>query len=123
MTTTLYGHPQSPFCRSISILLELLDVKHEYKFVDLFQGEHLKPEYKKINPQHNVPYFVDEKGLALNESRAILVFLAQKYDKSKKYFPDCIETQAKINQRLYFDATVLWPAFRDIFVSGGIQIK
>jgi glutathione S-transferase len=65
-----------------------------------------------------VPYFIDGKtGLALNESSAILVFLAQKYDKAKKYFPSDIELQAKINQRLHFDATVLWPAFKDIIVS------
>ncbi len=48
MTITLYAHPQSPPCRSVSILLELLDVSHEYKFVDLMKGEHEQPWFKQV---------------------------------------------------------------------------
>ena len=73
--------------------------------------------FLQINPQHNVPCFVDE-DVTLNESRAICVYIVQKFGgKASSLFPDNIVTQAKINQRLYFDATVFWKAFGDILVS------
>ena len=63
-----------------------------------------------------MPTFVDG-DLILNESRAILTYVAQKWGKNTNLFPDDIKIQAKINQRLYFDATVLWPSFAQVFVS------
>ena len=35
---TLYYHPQSPFARAITILLDVFDVKYEGKYLDLFGG-------------------------------------------------------------------------------------
>ena len=48
MTPILYGHRQSPFVRSVEMVLDILNVKYEFKFVDLFKGEHKKPEYLKV---------------------------------------------------------------------------
>ena len=48
MTPILYGHRQSPFVRSVEMVLDILNVKYEFKFVVLFKGEHKKPEYLKV---------------------------------------------------------------------------
>ena len=49
MAPTLYGHKQSPFVRSAMMLLDILNVDYEFKFVDIFKGENMKPEYLKVN--------------------------------------------------------------------------
>ena len=64
-----------------------------------------------------MPYFVDNDGFGVNESRVIAVYLAQKYDSSKALFPDDLKVQATINQRLYFDSGVMWKAFGEIVVN------
>lgn len=76
----------------------------------------MPPFPSQLNPQHNVPTFVDG-DFVLNESRAIMVYIAQKWGKNSALFPEDIQVQARINQRLYFDATVFWKSFGDIFVS------
>ena len=48
MSPTLWAHPQSPFCRAVSMTLDVAGVKHEEKYLDLFAGEHLKPDYLKV---------------------------------------------------------------------------
>ena len=48
MSVTLWAHPQSPFCRSVSMALAIAGVEHDEKFLDLFAGAHLKPEFLKV---------------------------------------------------------------------------
>nr|APH81354.1 GST delta epsilon 1 [Tigriopus kingsejongensis] len=114
MSLTLYAHPQSPFCRSVSMTLAILAKEHDYKYLDIFAGDQMKPEFLKINPQHNVPTLV-EGDFVLNESRAILVYLAQKFGDSGQLFPEDLKGQAKVNQMLYFDATFFWRSVGDVF--------
>ena len=70
----------------------------------------------QLNPQHNVPVLVDG-DLVLNESRAICVYIAQKYDKTGKLYPSDIKTQARVNQMLNFDSGTLFHRFIQVFVS------
>ncbi|TMW42678.1 hypothetical protein DOY81_012243 [Sarcophaga bullata] len=84
------------------------------KIINLLAGEQLKPEYLKINPQHTVPTLVDG-DFVLYESRAIMVYLCEQYDTSKKWYPDCPKQRAVINQRLYFDMGTFYKCFRDYY--------
>ncbi len=112
----LYAHPQSPPCRMVTMLLDVLNVDYEYKFVDLLSGEQNKPDFLKMNPQHNVPFIVDGKT-SMNESAAILVYLAEKYGKGKNhlYPADNVEARARINQRLCFVSSTVFERFREAF--------
>ncbi|XP_062123431.1 glutathione S-transferase 1-1-like [Drosophila sulfurigaster albostrigata] len=92
-----------------------LGIELNKKLLSLPEGEHLKPEFVKINPQHTIPTIVDN-GFALWESRAILVYLAQKFGKDDSLFPKDLQKQAVVNQRLYFDSGVLMKAFADYYV-------
>ena len=94
----LYADIGSSPCRIVAMTLDVIGLEYEYVPTNPLAGETNTPEFLKINMQHNVPVFIDEDGFNMNESRPIAVYLAQKYDKSGKLFPDDIKTQAIINQ-------------------------
>merc|ERR1712045_710401 len=93
---------------------EVLGVEYEFIVVNLMTGEHLKPEYLAINPQHNIPGFVDG-DFHMNESRAIGAYLANAYAKDKSIYPEAPKSRAKVDQMMYFDMGQLYKAFGDCF--------
>lgn len=97
-------------CRSVLMTAKALGVELNKKPLNIMQGDHLKPEYLQINPQHTIPTLVDD-GFALWESRAIIVYLAEKYGKDDSLYPKDPQKQAVVNQRLYFDMGVLYQSF------------
>ncbi|XP_054725701.1 glutathione S-transferase 1-1-like [Anastrepha obliqua] len=109
-----YYLPGSAPCRSVLLTAKSLGIELNKKLLHLRNGEHLTPEFLKINPQHTIPTLVDN-GFALWESRAILVYLVQKYGKDDSLFPKCPKKQAVVNQRLYFDMGTLYKAFADYY--------
>lgn len=68
------------------ILLEELAVPYEVKPVNIFKGEQMTDEFRLINPNRRIPVLVDstdesEPPLRIFESGAILLHLAEKYDR------------------------------------------
>jgi glutathione S-transferase len=114
MTIDFYYTPGSSPCRSVLLTAKYLNIDLNLKLVDLHHGEHLKPEYLKINPQHTVPTLVDD-GFAVWESRAIITYLADKYGKDDTLYPKCPKKRAVILQRLFFDAGTLYQRFADAY--------
>ncbi len=112
----LYGVPISAPTRNVAVLLDVLNVDYEYENCHPLTGDTHTPQFLKINPQHNVPVFVDACGFTMNESRPIAVYVAQKYDKGKTLYPSDIKEQALINNRLAFDSGVLFKAFADAYM-------
>ena len=77
----LYTSP-TPNGRKISILLEELNAEYETILVDLSKKEQFKKEFSKLSPTNKIPVIVDtENGQRFFESGAILIYLAQKYNK------------------------------------------
>ncbi|ALC46044.1 maker183 [Drosophila busckii] len=111
----LYAMPASAPCRSVIMLAEALGIKFNLKVINTMEGEQLKPEYLKINPQHTIPTIVEEDGFTLWESRAILAYLVEKYGKDDLLYPKDPQQRALVNQRLYFDMGVLNEAFKNYF--------
>ena len=57
-----------------------------------------------------------DNGFALWESRAICVYLIEKYGKTDdSLYPKCPKKRAVINQRLYFDMGTLYQRFADYY--------
>lgn len=94
----------------------LAGVDVNLKLLNLMSGEQLKPEFLKINPQHNVPT-IDDDGFRLNESRAICTYIISRYgQKVQHLYPEDPQQRATIDQLLNFDASILFPNLRDLYV-------
>lgn len=105
-------------CRLVMMVAKELSIddKLNIKIVDLMQGEHLKPEFIAINPQHVVPTLVDtENNFTVWESRAIASYLINKY-KPGSLIPNDIKAKAQVERHLYFDSSTLYPTLASIYV-------
>ena len=72
----------TPNGRKISILLEELGVQYKAINIDLEKKEQFADFFSKISPSNKIPVIVDnDKGNTVFESGAILLYLAEKYDK------------------------------------------
>lgn len=67
----------------IHILLETLELPFEAWIVNLPAGEHLRPEYLRINPRGTIPTLVLDDGRALTDFRSIALWLAERYPRGK----------------------------------------
>lgn len=115
----LYHAIGSPASRACLLLIKTMQLDAEVKFVDLNAGEQNSPEFLKLNPLHQVPVLVDG-DLVLTESRAILAYLVNKYKPGSDLYPSKPELRALVDQRLYYDATVVFESCAHIIVRASI---
>lgn len=73
----LYHHPLSGHSHRARLFVSLLGLPHELVEVDLTSGAHKKPEFLQLNPCGQVPV-LDDDGVVVSDSNAILVYLAKK---------------------------------------------
>ncbi|NJM76419.1 MAG: glutathione S-transferase family protein, partial [Acaryochloridaceae cyanobacterium RU_4_10] len=93
--------------RSIRVrwMLQELGVDFESITINLGAGEHLRPEFLKINPAGKLPVLVDD-DLVLTESVAIVLYLAEKYPHTG-LLPTDIKQRSQVYRWLLFAATEL----------------
>lgn len=81
MLIELYTWP-TPNGRKISIALEEFELDYEVHAIDITQGDQQDPQFLQISPNGKIPAIVDrDAGRSLMESGAILIYLAEKYDR------------------------------------------
>jgi GST-like protein len=69
----------TPNGRKVSIMLEELGLPYTSHAINIGEGEQFAPEFLKISPNNKIPAIVDnDNGMALMESGAILMYLAEK---------------------------------------------
>lgn len=73
----LYHHPLSGHAHRARLFASLLGLPHELVEVDLKAGAHKSPEFLTLNPFGQVPVLEDD-GVVVADSNAILVYLAKK---------------------------------------------
>ncbi|PCJ58677.1 MAG: glutathione S-transferase [Rhodospirillaceae bacterium] len=76
----------TPNGRKISIFLEEAALPYRVVHIDITKGDQFKPDFLKISPNNKIPAILDPKGpdgreIALFESGAILIYLAEKTGK------------------------------------------
>ncbi len=76
----------TPNGRKVSIMLEECGLPYNVHKIDIGKGDQFTPEYVAINPNSKIPTMVDSNGpdgksITLFESGAILIYLAQHYQK------------------------------------------
>tara|TARA_Y100000590_G_C15729681_1_gene1016548 strand:+ start:1906 stop:2532 length:627 start_codon:yes stop_codon:yes gene_type:complete len=80
----------SPNGRKISIMLEELNVEYKITTINISKREQFKIKFKKLSPASKIPAIIDhQNGNCIFESCAILIYLANKYNKfmpKKKYW-------------------------------------
>ncbi|CAB3364247.1 Hypothetical predicted protein [Cloeon dipterum] len=114
MPIDFYYIPGSAPCRAVLLAAKAVGVELNLKLTDLMAGEHLKPEFIKLNPQHCVPT-IDDNGFALWESRAICTYLANQYGGNESLYPKDPKKRAVVDSRLYFDQGTLYQRFAEYY--------
>ncbi len=72
----------TPNGRKVSIMLEELGVEYTVHSINIGKDEQFDPDFLKIAPNNKIPAIVDhETGQTLMETGAILLYLADKYDR------------------------------------------
>jgi glutathione S-transferase len=86
-------------------MLQELGVNFEAISVNLAAGEHHHPEFLRINPAAKVPVLADG-DLILNESVAIVLYLAEKYP-AHGFMPSELRLRAEAQRWILFTVTEL----------------
>ena len=76
----LYHHPLSGHSHRARLFLSLLGLSHDLVEVDLKSGAHKTPDFLHMNAFGQVPVLEDD-GVFISDSNAILVYLAKKADR------------------------------------------
>ncbi|KAK6628457.1 Glutathione S-transferase 1, isoform D [Polyplax serrata] len=114
MPIDYYYVPGSSPCRAVLLTAKALGLEMNLKITDLMKGEHMTPEFLKMNPQHTIPT-INDNGFCLWESRAIMAYLVNQYGKNDQLYPKDPKQRALVDQRLYFDAGTLYQRFGDLY--------
>ncbi|MBY6260887.1 glutathione S-transferase family protein [Azospirillum sp. 412522] len=102
----LYGFA-TPNSVKVPIALEEMGLSYVLKPVNIRQGGQKTADFLALNPNGKVPVLVDG-ALALSESAAILVHLAEK---TGRLLPRDGADRARVFEQLFFHASALGPAF------------
>jgi len=95
----------TPNGRKVSIALEELGLDYEVRAWDLAADEQTGDEFLALNPNHKIPVLEDD-GLVIWESGAILLHLAEKYG---KLLPDDPARRMEAIQYAFFQTGGLGP--------------
>jgi len=98
----------TPNGHKVSCTLEALQIPYKTIAIDLSAAEQKTPEFLALNPNGRIPVIVDHKqdGLAVFESGAIMVYLAEK---SGQLLPTDIKGRAQVMQWLMFQMGGIGP--------------
>jgi len=87
MSFTLYNYVLSGNCYKVRLFAALLNVNYETVAIDFHPGrEHRSETFLRLNPAGTLPVLV-AGDTVLNETQAMLVWLAQTYDATDQWWP------------------------------------
>ncbi|WP_374380643.1 glutathione binding-like protein [Dongia sp.] len=103
----------TPNGHKIHIMLEETGLPYRLHKVDISRGDQFRPEYLAVNPNSKIPAIVDHdtpdgKPLAVFESGAILIYLAEK---SGKFLPADKHRRYDVLQWLMFQMASIGPMY------------
>lgn len=95
----LYWNARSGHAHRVQLFLSILELPFELIDVDLQQGEHKSPAFLAKNAFGQVPV-IEDGDIVLADSHAILVYLALRYDATRRWYPPEPTTAAEIQRWL-----------------------
>uniref|UniRef100_A0A7S4PD74 Glutathione transferase n=1 Tax=Paramoeba aestuarina TaxID=180227 RepID=A0A7S4PD74_9EUKA len=96
----IHGHWVSQPCRSVLWAMMNEGVAFDFKKWDPMSGETRSPEFLAMNPAGTIPV-MEDNGLFLFESPAIMTYLAQKHHWNKLY-PTDLAQRSQVDQYLHW---------------------
>ncbi|EAT41615.1 AAEL006764-PA, partial [Aedes aegypti] len=90
-TMDFYYLPGSAPCRAVQMTAAAVGVELNLKLTNLMAGEHMKPEFLKLNT-------LVDNGFSLREFRAIIAYPVEKYGKDDKLYLKDREPAAVLRQ-------------------------
>jgi GST-like protein len=111
----LYSLP-TPNGVKVAIMLEELGLPYEPHLVSFDTGDQTSPEFLSLNPNNKIPAIIDPNGpdgkpLALFESGAILIYLAEK---TGRFIPQDAAGRYETIQWLMFQMAGVGPMFGQV---------
>jgi len=91
----LYTYYRSVAAHRVRIGLNYKGIPYQSIFIDLERTDNLSDDYLRLNPQGLVPALVEEDGLVITQSAAILEYLEEKYPQ-RALLPDTTEARARV---------------------------
>ncbi|KAB0640533.1 glutathione S-transferase family protein [Burkholderia latens] len=98
----VYSFPLSGHAHRVRLFLSLLGLPFETVDVDLAAGAQREPAFLALNPLGQVPV-IDDDGIVLADSNAILVYLAKRYGDAH-WLPDDAVGAATVQRWLSYAA-------------------
>ena len=95
----VFGDMLSGNCYKIKLLMQFLELKHEWIHIDILANQTHTNEFKRMNPNTRIPVIQLEDDTYLWESNAILNYLAQ----DTKFLPDDRYQKAQVLQWQFFE--------------------
>lgn len=95
----LYRFPISGHAHRVELFCSLLKLPVKLVDVNLVAGEQKKPEFLSKNRFGQVPV-IEDGGVTIADSNAILVYLASRYDKTGAWYPRDPAAAARVQQWL-----------------------
>lgn len=101
----------------IHILLEELELVFSAHVLNLPKGDHLKAEYRKLNPKGTIPTLVLESGDCLTDFTSIAWWLGSRYPKAKLLPQNPVDQARAIEIINYVTGTVHGQGFTRYFTT------
>lgn len=92
----VYGHIVSQPVRSVLAYLKLSNIPYTFEVVNFVTGEHLTPEFTKVNPFQSMPA-ITHGDYNLWESAAIITYISEAYDLDNSWYPKDFKVRGRIN--------------------------
>ncbi len=109
----LYDYFASCNCYKVRLLLAQLGLRYERVPVDIFNGDTLTDEFGRMNPARTTPLLETDDGRFLQESNAILLYLAH----GTSLLPDDPFELAQVLRWLIYEQTDVVPMI------GGLRFR
>ncbi|KAG4068652.1 hypothetical protein HA402_002343 [Bradysia odoriphaga] len=109
----LYYDDISPVVRSVLMLIDVLKIDVDLKYIDLFKGEHRSDEFFRISPNRTVPA-LKHNNFVITDSHAILIYLVEEFGQSDSLYSSDKMTRIKILDLLFFNGTNLFRKDSDL---------
>lgn len=119
MGMQLYHHPFSANSRRALMTALHLGLAVEVLPLDFTKGEHVQPDYLRLNPNHRVPVLIDG-DYVLWESYAIMQYLADR-EEGRDLYPLEPRARCDINRWLFWCSQHFQPAVSILNVEHAVK--